>query len=289
MVESRIAALTEQTLRIANLSQNDVACLSAGLAGVDYDGYGEEPMKAMFQRIGFPHPLVHSDMVIAHAGALEMQPGIVVIAGTGSAILGVDHNGRRVRIGGWGPLYGDEGSAHCIATAALRAAARAYDGRGPVTALLEALTQALGLCDFRQTITTLYGRNARGVASLCPVAHSIALAGDPVALSIFDMAGTQLAEAVAAAARLLHIHEAPMLVSYQGGAAEHCGLLIQRLEERLHERLPHARITPPRWRPVVGAYLLGCRAVGWPYNPNLLPNSLAASPTEPPCPEKLSN
>src|SRR5690242_9482821 len=117
-VESRIAALTEQTLRIANLSKNDVACLSAGLAGVDYDGYGEEPMKAMFQRIGFPHPLVYSDMVIAHAGALEMQPGIVVIAGTGSAILGIDHNGRRVRIGGWGPLYGDEGSAHYIATAA---------------------------------------------------------------------------------------------------------------------------------------------------------------------------
>jgi N-acetylglucosamine kinase-like BadF-type ATPase len=288
-VQNRLVMLTEQALRIANLSRNDIVCLSAGLAGVDYDGYGEEPMKALFQRIGFRYCLVHGDMVIAHAAALGMQPGIVVIAGTGSAILGIDNDGHRVRIGGWGPLYGDEGSAHDITTAALRAAARAYDGRGPATSLLEALTQALGLSDFRQAISSLYGPSAKHAASLCPVVHQAALAGDSVALSLFDTAANELAEGVAAAARVLHFDNGPLLVSYQGGVAENCPLLTQRMQQRLREQLAHAHIVPPRWRPVIGAYLLGCHALGWDYNPNLLPNSFTASPDEPPWPNKLSN
>jgi N-acetylglucosamine kinase-like BadF-type ATPase len=280
--QDRLTAAIEETLRMGNLSRGDVACLSAGLAGVDYDGYGEDAMKAMFQRIGFADTLVYSDMVIAHVAALGMQPGIVVIAGTGSAILGVDKDGRRVRVGGWGPLYGDEGSAHDIATAALRAAARAYDGRGSATALVEALTEALGLTDFRQTISTLYGPDARRAALLSPVVHRVALAGDPVALAVFDTAANALAEGITAAASLLHLDHMPLRVSYQGGVAEHCPLLIQRLKKRLREQLPRARMMPPRWRPLIGAYLLGCRALEWDYNPNLLPKSLAASPSEPP-------
>ena len=144
-IQERIAEVTERTLQIANLSKSDIAVLSAGLAGVDYDSYGEEPMKELFHRLGFPHCLVHGDMVIAHAAALGMQPGVVVVAGTGSVILGIDDAGRRVRVGGWGPLYGNEGSAQHITAAALRAAAHAYDGRGPSTALVDALAQALSL------------------------------------------------------------------------------------------------------------------------------------------------
>ena len=193
-IEQRLTEVTEQTLQSASLSKSDITCLSAGLAGVDYDGYGAEPMNKLFHRLGFTHCLVHGDMVIAHAAALGMQPGIVVIAGTGSVILGIDDTGCRVRVGGWGPLYGDEGSAQHIAASALRAAARAHDGRGPATALLEALTQALGLPDFRSSISILYGPNTKNIASLCPIVHQVAVAGDQVAQSLFDAAGDELAE-----------------------------------------------------------------------------------------------
>jgi N-acetylglucosamine kinase-like BadF-type ATPase len=262
-IEQRLAEVTERTLQAASLSKSDISCLSAGLAGVDYDGYGAEPMNKLFHRLGFTHCLVHGDMVIAHAAALGMQPGIVVIAGTGSVILGIDDTGCRVRVGGWGPLYGDEGSAQHITAAALRAAARAHDGRGPATALLEALTQALGLPDFRSTISILYGPNAKNIAALCPIVHQIAVAGDAVARSLFDAAGDELNEGVVTAARRLRLESFPLLISYQGGVAEHCPLLVERMRARLSERLPHAQLVPPRWRPVTGAYLLGRQALGW--------------------------
>jgi N-acetylglucosamine kinase-like BadF-type ATPase len=262
-VEARMASAIEETVRAAKICRDDIVCVSAGLAGVDYDGYGDEPMRALFRRLGFSSCLVHGDMVIAHAAALAMQPGIVAIAGTGSVILGIDRDGRRARVGGWGPLYGDEGSAHYIAAAGLRAAAQAYDGRGPSTTLVGGFTSALGLSDFRQTISHLYTPEAGNIAALCPVVHRAAIAGDPVSLSLFDAAAGELAEGIATAARLLHFDETEILVSYQGGLSEHCPLLIQQLQGRVQQRLANARVVPPRWRPLVGAYLLACSALGW--------------------------
>jgi N-acetylglucosamine kinase len=262
-VESRITSAIKETIHRAKISHDDVVCLSAGLAGVDYDGYGDEPMRALFRRLGVSNCLVYGDMVIAHAAALAMQPGIVAISGTGSAILGIDGDGHRARVGGWGPLYGDEGSAHYIAAAGLRAAARAYDGRGPSTALVQAFSRALDLSDFRQTISKLYGPEAGNIAWLCPVAHATAIAGDSVALSLFDAAAGELAEGIATAARLLHFEGTEILVSYQGGLSHQCPLLIQELQTRVQQRLTNARVVPPRWRPLVGAYLLACSALGW--------------------------
>jgi N-acetylglucosamine kinase-like BadF-type ATPase len=262
-IEKQIAEVTEKTLRAAHLSREEIVCLSAGLAGVDYDGYGQEPMRALFHRMGFTRCFIYGDMRIAHAAALAMKPGIVIIAGTGSAVLGIDNEGRVAKVGGWGPLYGDEGSAHSVSVAALRAAARAYDGRGPGTALVEAVTSALGLKDFRETISVLYGPGAARPAHLCPVVHRIAMEGDAIARSLFEAAAAELAESVSAAARALQFAGGPLDVSYQGGAIEGCTLLVQSLEAVLSRQLPHTHLVPPRWPPVIGAYLLACSALCW--------------------------
>ncbi|HZQ55886.1 MAG TPA: BadF/BadG/BcrA/BcrD ATPase family protein [Bryobacteraceae bacterium] len=265
-VRTTLTEAVDETLRMANLGNGDVKCISAGLAGVDYDGYGAAPMLALFRELGFECCLVQGDMVIAHAAALGMRPGIVVLAGTGSATFGVDAGGRCVKVGGWGPVYGDEGSAQRISQQAMAAAARAYDGRGPATALLAALTKDLGLSDFRESISVIYGPQARDVASLCRAVHRTAAAGDEVACSLFREAAEELAEAVIAAARQLDLTHSPVGVSYQGGVAENCPLLIEFLRKRLKHHLPLADFHPPRWKPVIGAYLLGCRSLGWDAN-----------------------
>ena len=52
------------------------------------------------------------DDVIAMEGALDGGPGIIVISGTGSIVLGRDSEGNKIRMGGWGHLIGDEGSGY---------------------------------------------------------------------------------------------------------------------------------------------------------------------------------
>lgn len=258
-----LSGLTEQILQSANLRTGDVACLSAGLAGVDYDGYGAEPMLALFQEFGFQRCLVYGDTVIAHTAAFGGGPGIVAIAGTGSSVLGVDASGRCAKVGGWGPVYGNEASAQWISHRALQAAARAYDGRGPSTMLLDAFLQTLRISNFRDSLSWIYGPRAEDIPSLCNVVSDCAVSGDPVAGSLFEDAATELVEGVMTAANRLHFEDFSIPISYQGGVVEHCPLLITSMKRKLAEAMPQAIVQAPRAKPVVGAYLLACHELGW--------------------------
>ena len=57
---------------------------------------------------------LQGDAESAFYGALGGTAGIVVLSGTGSFCLGRDRTGTAARAGGWGPLFGDEGSGYHI-------------------------------------------------------------------------------------------------------------------------------------------------------------------------------
>ncbi|WP_350348270.1 BadF/BadG/BcrA/BcrD ATPase family protein [Agromyces sp. G08B096] len=78
------------------------------------------------------------DSVTAYLGALGDERGVVTAAGTGVVTLAV---GARdvARVDGWGNLMGDAGSGYWIGREALEAVMREVDGRGPATALTDAV------------------------------------------------------------------------------------------------------------------------------------------------------
>ena len=181
-------------------------------------------------------------------------------------------DGERVKVGGWGPVYGDEGSAYRIGQTALRAAARAYDGLGPPTILVPAVLSALKLSDFRETVGRVYVEKMepREIAALSRTASEAAAAGDEVAREIFIQAGEELAEAVTAAATRLNLQKSALFVSYQGSVFEACDLVRARFTEVLIQTFPAVKITPPLFEPVVGALLIGCESIGWKLDPSTL-------------------
>ncbi|BBX48078.1 hypothetical protein GCM10009641_08780 [Mycobacterium cookii] len=134
---------------------------------------------------------VTSDAVIAHAGALNGEPGVVLIAGTGVVALAIDADGALRTADGWGPWLGDEGSGAWIGAAGLRAALRAHDGRGPSTTLLDAARARFG----PPTTWPAQLTNAAALASFAP--DVLAAEGDTAARAIVSAA----AEALAATAR----------------------------------------------------------------------------------------
>jgi N-acetylglucosamine kinase-like BadF-type ATPase len=266
LVHASFTEAIDVALEQAKLGRADVVAVSAGLAGVDYDGTGATEMEGLFRHIGFAQTLINGDMVIAHAGAFGGGPGVLALAGTGSAILGIDVDGGRIKVGGWGPIYGDEGSAYQIAQRALMAAARSYDGRGPQTGLEVAMREALGVRDFKETVLRIYldKMEPREIALLSRSAYETARAGDEVACEIFRQAGEDLAESVAAAIRQLDLKGESRVVSYQGGIFDACGLVHERFSESLQQQFPDLSIRRPRAMPVIGAFILGCEVLGWP-------------------------
>src|SRR5262245_46276024 len=88
--------------------------------------------------------IIESDAFIASIGAIGIDPGILLIAGTGSIVIGRDKDRTMFRVGGWGPYFGDEGSGFWIGREAVRAALRSIDMQA-ATEFAQSIATSLGL------------------------------------------------------------------------------------------------------------------------------------------------
>jgi glucosamine kinase len=71
--------------------------------------------------------LIIEDVEIALDAAFPGRAGMLVMAGTGSNVLGRTRAGKLIRAGGWGPALADQGSGHLIGLESLRAIFLAKD------------------------------------------------------------------------------------------------------------------------------------------------------------------
>lgn len=171
--------------------------------------------------------------------------GIALIAGTGSIAFARTPDGRTGRSGGWGHIFGDEGSAYGVAVDGLRAVAAATDGRGPATVLTETLTNAWHAETPQQLIRRVYapGVNKADIAATAPLVLNAAEAGDAVATSIVEQAGIELASLVMSLARRVSFATPPP-VACTGGLILQSAALRRHVEARLAPDLVQPTLHP---------------------------------------------
>ena len=133
--------------------------------------------------------------------------GIGLIVGTGSVAIGVNAGGERTVIGGWGHLFGDQGSGFDLGRRALTAVADAADGIGVETALSNEITKMLQVDDPREFARKLgLAVDIRQeIAALAPVVVRAAKNGDAVADGIVDAGAAAAAALVAATVSRLQL------------------------------------------------------------------------------------
>jgi N-acetylglucosamine kinase-like BadF-type ATPase len=163
--------------------------------------------------------LITHDAAIALAGATAGEPGIIVIAGTGSIAYGCNAAGETARAGGWGYVFGDEGGAFDIVRQALRAVVRNAEGWGPRTSLTDRLLAATSAASANDLLHLFYtaGYPRERVAALAPLVDEAARAGDPVATEILSSAAQSLATIAAAVRRQLFHEDEQAGIRYTGG------------------------------------------------------------------------
>jgi N-acetylglucosamine kinase-like BadF-type ATPase len=217
------------------------------------------------------HSVVTHDGRIALAGALAGQPGILVIAGTGSFVYGESAAGEPARAGGWGYIFGDEGGAFHIVRQALRAALREQEGWGPRTALTPALVEAAGATDPNHALHVFYTPDwpRSRVAQLAKLVSRIAEEGDPVATGILHNEAQQLATYTAAVRHRLWADDEIVPVSRTGGVFG-SEILLERFRT-LIELDGFTKCREPIHSPAGGAFILALRAAGISAVPGAVP------------------
>lgn len=238
-----------------------VACL--GLAGVGRETDRALLMPKISKLIPAQKIILQHDAAIALAGATACQPGVVVLAGTGSMAFGMNSLGEQSRAGGWGNILGDEGSAYYISRKALIAACRAYDGRGPKTALVESFIENLELQDFTDIVKKIYARESSPqiIASYAPLVIEVAKAGDKVAMDILRDAAEELAQLVNAVVIGLNMKDEEFQVAVSGSVFKAGDILLEPFTESIKAILPKAIVIQPKFEPAMGAVLLALKEI----------------------------
>ncbi|BCU66922.1 hypothetical protein HS7_03590 [Sulfolobales archaeon HS-7] len=177
VMEAINEALSWSSAKISDIERGVFA-----LAGI---GDSEE-----FTRIGtelakgiITNSLVVNDGVGCYRMSNLNYDGGVFAPGTGSVGF-IQLNGNLKRIGGWGWIFGDEGSAINISKRAIIYATRVIDGLEEDSEIPYALERFSGL-PFREAVTFLTKeKDKRKIASFAPVIDKLAQNGDRIALKV---------------------------------------------------------------------------------------------------------
>ena len=247
----------------------DYGAIAAGVLGLPYHGevpwITAEQQRVAAQVLHGPVQVVN-DVQVAFEGAFAGGPGVLVLAGTGSMAWarGVAQD---VRVGGWGDVFGDEGSAHFIGLSALRRVSWHLDGRTEAAVLCAAVLRHLGLGDGGAgagfaLIDWAYGpgRTRATVAGLARIVDALAEAGCDTARDLMAEAAGHLvllARVAAGKAGLSARSTGPVQWSHGGGVFRSA---LIRAEVG---RVLGTDAAAPRLPPLGGALLAAARMAGW--------------------------
>jgi N-acetylglucosamine kinase-like BadF-type ATPase len=266
-LERVIMATIREALGSMGISNPDEHTFAAACFGMT----GETDIKTRVLKriVRTEHLKVVHDSVNALAGATAGQPGIIVIAGTGSVARGINAQGEEARVGGWGHQFGDEGSAYWIGRAAVRATLAEFDRMAPKTILTPMLFEGLSVTSPYQLTEKYYaGALSRDhLAGLSVWVDEAARQGDKVAQEILREAGRDLARLAQAVIALVFPRpddsahrgsEQKFLVCYAGGAFQ-SEFVLTSFTESVSSRDRRAEVRPALLPPVLGSLLLAYR------------------------------
>ena len=238
------------------------AAICLGIAGVDRPE-DSAVVRGIMKRIGYKaRVLVVNDALVALEAGAAGQPGVVVIAGTGSIAYGRNAHDEAARAGGWGYVLGDEGSGYWIGRAALRAVLRQSDRRGPVTRLTTLLLEHFQVAHAQDLIHQVYHPALRpaAIAALAQCVQRAFTAGDAVAIGILRGAADQLEASAMSVARRLDLVGTQFPFVLAGGMFRAVPWLHDELDRRLTLASPKSRTFVLDVEPAAGAVRLAIAA-----------------------------
>lgn len=268
-----VTVATEAALKQAGLLRQQTArAFKFASAHLAMTGEPEDKVELVAELLTAEKLVVDHDAPGALAGALAGEEGVIVLGGTGSVACGRTRDGKFVRVGGHGYLFGDAGGSFWIAREAVLSALRMQD-RDDACALTPALLKHFRRKNLKAIIEDVYaGDLSRDqLAGFAARVGKLAEAEEPVAQEIINQAACDLAELAVVTALRLNFGERQIRVSYGGGVFR-SRVLLSRFAAELSIWLSNTRIVKPRFGPDAGALLLAYQQAGRRLTPKLVAN-----------------
>jgi N-acetylglucosamine kinase-like BadF-type ATPase len=213
-----------------------------------------------------PRVIVRNDTFAVLRSGTDSPDGVAVVCGAGINCVGVA-DGHVVRFASLGGITGDWGGGSDVGMAALGAAVRSEDGRGPDTVLVDVVAHHFGRADATAVALDVHAQRISiwELGTVTPAVFAAAADGDAQAGLIMDRTADEVAAFVRAALTRLgrSDEEVPVVL---GGSVLRAGwpMLDGRIDELVARFAPRAQVIRTAYPPLVGAALLALDEIGAP-------------------------
>ena len=195
------------------------ACISAGcssavpdLAWIGISGLGRRDgheLETYFQRGQLGRVSVHvsSEADLVLAAGVSQGWGVAISAGATSMVVATNPEGIATKAGGWGSLFGENGSAFAVGMLAVQALTRSLDGRAGLTLLVDGIMQHWNIKTAGELYHKVYLENITQAdfVDLVDIVLNAARDGDVAARAILHKTADDLACLTSAVATRLEL------------------------------------------------------------------------------------
>jgi N-acetylglucosamine kinase-like BadF-type ATPase len=257
-VEKMLKELIISSVEDKSLLLKDCRGICIGTAGA-----GRDREKSIIQNIiralGYSGKLiVTDDAVTALYGGCGKGEGIILISGTGSICFGINASGEKCRVGGWGHIIGDEGSAYHIAVKILNSVMKSFDGREEETVLRELVIERLKLNKVEDLIEYVYrkGNGKNEIAALALILSEACSRVDKTALRIAEEAAADLFNHVKVVVDKLNLQEKEANLVTNGSVINKNSYIRSQFEKLINKCFPNINILEPKADAAWGAVIM---------------------------------
>jgi N-acetylglucosamine kinase-like BadF-type ATPase len=191
-----------------------------------------------------------SDAEAALEGALGGKTGALLIAGTGSILIGKNKSGELIKIGGYGKIIGDEGGGYSIGIKALNHISKVFDGRSAASLLAENFKKKIKVKTRDELINKVYSGELNP-ADLAPLVLKAAKQKDIIAQKILNEEADELLAHINAFKKITGAKE--LIISFSGSLLTNKNYLSDRLKEKLGKQIIAIK---PKYQAEIGAAIL---------------------------------
>lgn len=218
----------------ATIPTDQIGLILIGIAGIETAGRADQVQQTITQRY-HANTQVISDAKLALLNGLAGADGALVIAGTGSVVYG-RQAGKFLRVGGWGYVLGDEGSAYDISKRALKLVLTQTDN-GQTSQLTAPLLAQLKVTDVAAAVQKFYAQDRQTNAQLAQLIAKLAEQQNSEAITVLVTSAQALAQQVVTLYQRF-AESRPQRVALSGSVLKHNRLVRDTLTTTVHQSIP---------------------------------------------------
>lgn len=233
------------------LNINECIHIYLGIAGVSVGNNKEKVKKYIVENFKCETTVVN-DAELALSSLLKGKDGFLTIAGTGSICIG-QYKNRKIRVGGWGHILGDEGSGYYIALESLKKIILEKDMGYERSNFTQQILDELEILDEFDIMDFVYNSDKGKISAIVPLIVKLSENNDKTAIEILKKSGEKLATMTLRAINRMNINET-INIGITGSILTNIGLVKENFTNVLQEEIKRFRIYDEYVSPTKGAY-----------------------------------